>query len=55
MPLDKGSRRRADAHNQVELPFGEKGMEVFDEWAFRVFIARTSNFERMFMEVQSPG
>ena len=39
MPLDKGGRRRADAHNQVERPLGKEGTEVFDERAFRVFIA----------------
>jgi hypothetical protein len=55
MPLDKGGRRRADAHNQVERPFGKEDTEVLDEWALRVFIAGTGNFERMLMEVQRPG
>jgi hypothetical protein len=53
--LDKGDRRRADGHNQVERAFGMEGTEILDdEWSVRVFIAGTGSQERMLSDFQRP-
>jgi len=54
VPLDEGSRWRADADDQVEGLFGKESMQVIDERPFRVFVAGTNAHQRMFGDVQSP-
>jgi hypothetical protein len=52
--LDKDSRRRSDAYNQVRLLFSEERAEIRDERNLRVFIPIPGRHKRMVSDVQLP-
>src|SRR5262245_11651514 len=52
--LDKGSRRRTNAYNEIRLLLSEQRAEVTDEMNLRVFILETSRHKRMVSDVQLP-
>src|SRR5215510_4985536 len=54
MPLNKGSRGRSDAHNQVQRPLGMESAQVLNERDLRIFITGTGSDKRMIRDVQWP-